>query len=458
MKTVGIILAGGTGERFGASVPKQFVKLAGKMVIEHTLEIFERSPDIDETMIVSVPEYVEFIWNLAKKNNWLKVQKVLVGGKDRFGSTASALSSLADYPDDTKVLFHDAVRPLLSPAVITQCADLLNDFEAVDVVIPSNDTLVAVYDNGCISDIPSRSHMRRGQTPQAFRLETIKRAYALATKQNRRNFTCDCGVVRAMLPSLQVATTPGAETNIKITNPLDLFVAEKLIQSTGTALTQEPAHLQLLKGRTIVVFGGSSGIGKSIRDLAVVNGCKVYTASRNAGGVDVANLDSVRDYLAYVAQEELQIDAVINTAGILIKKPFTSMSQEEISTVMGANYVGAVNVAYASKRYLENSHGVLVNFTSSSYTRGRALYAVYSSTKCAVVNLTQALAEEWMDDNIRVNCINPERTQTPMRTTAFGAEDPDTLLKPEVVAESTLAAVLTPHTGLIIDVRRDNTR
>jgi ribitol-5-phosphate 2-dehydrogenase (NADP+) / D-ribitol-5-phosphate cytidylyltransferase len=204
-----------------------------------------------------------------------------------------------------------------------------------------------------------------------------------------------------------------------------------------------------------VIFGGTSGIGKAIRDLAVLNGAKTHVASRSANQVDVGNIASVQAYLATVAASGEPIDAVINTAGILIKKPLAAMSAEEIKRVISVNYEGAVNVAYAAKPYLAKTRGVLLNFTSSSYTRGRAFYAVYSSTKCAVVNLTQALAEEWQDEGIRVNCINPERTRTPMRTANFGIEAAETLLEPSAVAFSSLAAVSSRHTGLIIDVRKD---
>ena len=74
---------------------------------------------------------------------------------------------------------------------------------------------------------------------------------------------------------------------------------------------------------------------------------------------------------------------------------------------------------------------MLLNFTSSSYTRGRSYYALYSSSKAAIVNFTQAIAEEWTSDNIKVNCINPERTATPMRTSNFGVEPRDLLLDPQ---------------------------
>src|SRR3954449_1515068 len=92
------------------------------------------------------------------------------------------------------------------------------------------------------------------------------------------------------------------------------------------------------------------------------------------------------------------------------------------------NYLAPVFIAQAFHRPLRESRGSLLLFTSSSYTRGRGSYSLYSSAKAATVNLTQALADEWATDGIRVNCINPERTATPMRTRAFGAEPPESLL------------------------------
>jgi 2-C-methyl-D-erythritol 4-phosphate cytidylyltransferase len=93
-------------------------------------------------------------------------------------------------------------------------------------------------------------------------------------------------------------------------------------------------------------------------------------------------------------------------------------------------------------------------FTSSSYTRGRSGYSLYSSAKAAVVNLTQALADEWAPTGVRVNCINPERTGTPMRTKAFGDEPPDSLLESTAVAQASLDTLISAETGHIIDIRR----
>jgi 2-C-methyl-D-erythritol 4-phosphate cytidylyltransferase len=441
------------GLRFGGNVPKQYIKLAGKMVIEHTVDVFEKSPHIDEIMIVAQRDFIDQAWHLVNVNGWSKVQKVILGGKDRMDSTFSALKAMEDCSEDTKVLFHDAVRPFVTNEILSRCSLALEDFPAADVVISSADTIVSIHDNGCIANIPPRSTMRRGQTPQAFKLGVIRSAYEKAYASGRRDFTCDCGVVRATLPHLEVATVEGADSNIKITTPMDLFLAEKLMQSRAAAMSDD-ADLSGLAGKKIVVFGGSSGIGKSIRDLALINGAEAVVASRTANSVDVSDLSSVTSFLKEITSDGRPIDAVINTAGILVKRPFSQMSPEQVTEIIAVNYHGAINVAFASREFLMKAKGALINFTSSSYTRGRAFYAIYSSTKSAIVNLTQALAEEWHEDGIRVHCINPERTKTPMRTSNFGYEDPLSLLDPDVVAHTTLRTALMPGTGMIVDVRR----
>jgi 2-C-methyl-D-erythritol 4-phosphate cytidylyltransferase len=455
MKNIAVILSGGVGSRFGGILPKQFTKLAGKAVIEYTIECFESSSAIDEIIIVSKNEFIDKTWSIVKENKWKKVTKVVVGGKERFDSTYSALQSLADYPPDTKILFHDAVRPFISHHTIEDCVEKLNSFDAVDVVIPSADTIVEVCDNGCITNIPNRASMLRGQTPQAFTLSCIRSAYEKAIEQNHYVFTCDCGVVRSMLPHVQVTTAKGSERNIKITHALDLFLAEKLIQTGDKIDLETHLDLQKLEGKNIVIFGGTSGIGKAMNDMATEYGAKVFIASRQYNDVDIAKKESIVAYLKDISEQVGSIDAVVNTAGLLIKRPIETLSDDEIASLTNINYLGAINVAIASKLHLEKSSGVLLNFTSSSYTRGRAYYALYSSAKAAVVNFTQALADEWHSCKIRVNCINPERTNTPMRTLNFGKEDESLLLSAEEVARLSLKVLLSDKTGIVVDIRKD---
>ncbi len=455
MKNIAVILSGGIGSRFGSDLPKQFTKLAGKAVIEYTIEVFNKSSNIDEVIIVSQPNCIDLTWDIIKRNKWDKVTKVFVGGKERFDSTYSALQGLTDYDDNCNVLFHDAVRPLVNEQIIDDCLDALQHFMAVDVVIPSADTLVEVYDDECIANIPNRSIMRRGQTPQAFKLGTIKLAYQKAIAEKRFTFTCDCGVVRSMIPGIRVATVKGSEANMKVTNPIDLFIAEKLLQETNQISYNVEDDFGFLKNKNIVIFGGTSGIGLEIRNAATLLGANVEIASRTHNDVDITNLATVNAYLDTVHSNWGHIDYIINTAGLLIKKPIDCLSLEEIHNLISVNYTGAINVAIAAKPYLTHSAGMLLNFTSSSYTRGRSLYALYSSSKAAIVNLTQALAEEWSVDNVQVNCINPERTATPMRTANFGVEPSELLLDPKDVAMVSLKILGSKQTGFIVDVRKD---
>ena len=153
--------------------------------------------------------------------------------------------------------------------------------------------------------------------------------------------------------------------------------------------------------------------------------------------------------------EHGRIDFVVNTAGVLPRGNLAETSEETIWAATEINYLAPVLIAQEFYPHLAETQGGLLLFTSSSYTRGRSGYSLYSSAKAAVVNLTQALADEWAGE-VRVNCINPERTGTPMRSKAFGEEDPSTLLSSEVVARASLDVLLARHTGHVIDVRKSD--
>ena len=151
--------------------------------------------------------------------------------------------------------------------------------------------------------------------------------------------------------------------------------------------------------------------------------------------------------------EHGRIDFVVNAAGVLPRGPLLDATEEEVYSATEVNYLAPVFIAQAFHAPLRESRGSLLLFTSSSYTRGRASYSLYSSAKAAIVNLTQALADEWAGDRIRVNCINPERTATPMRTKAFGEEPAGSLLESEAVARASIDTLLGRGTGHVVDLR-----
>lgn len=451
IRNIAIVLAGGVGSRLGLSTPKQFFKVAGKMVIEHTLDTFEHNTHIDEIVIVSNPVYVSDVENIVLRNGWKKVKKILKGGKERYDSSLSAIHAY-EGGEEVNLIFHDSVRPLVSQRIIDDVCEALKQYEAIDVTVPAVDTIIEA-EGDHIASIPDRSRLQRGQTPQAFRLSVIAEAYKRALNDPNFKVTDDCGVVVKYMPEVPVHLVAGEESNMKLTYKEDTFLLDKLFQLRGS-VAPESLDKSQLKDKVAIVFGGSYGIGKDVADELRQAGTHVHSFSRSLTGTDVGNRKDVARALKEVYDKEGHIDYVINTAGVLNKEPLCAMDYGIIQAAVQTNYMGTVNVAIEAYNYLKQTQGQLIFFTSSSYTRGRAFYSIYSSTKAAIVNFVQAVSQEWESVGIRVNCINPERTKTPMRVKNFGVEPDDTLLRSEVVADATVHCLLADYTGQVIDVKR----
>lgn len=448
---IAVILAGGVGSRLDSSHPKQFFKVAGKTVIEHTIEVFERNSLIDEIAVVINPAYLTTIEEIVLKNGWRKVRKILKGGAERYHSSMAAIEAYAGC-QDVNLIFHDAVRPLITDRIIHDTIQALDTYNAVDVAVPAVDTIISVHGD-YIDAIPDRSKLRRGQTPQGFKLETIQEAYKCALLDPDFKSTDDCGVVLKYLPNEKIYVVRGEESNMKLTYKEDSYLLDKLFQLHSFSLQEQEDAFNKLQDKVLVIFGGSYGIGAEMAAIAKKHGAKVHCFSRSLNGVDIASLEDVRMSLQNVAAEEQRIDYVVNTAALLIREPLNNMTYADVCKVINVNYLGIVNVALESFPYLKSSKGTLLFYTSSSYTRGRAFYSLYSSTKAAVVNFVQAISQEWESNGVRVNCINPERTKTPMRVRNFGIEDDATLLKAETVAIESLKTLLSDFTGQVIDVK-----
>jgi len=454
LRTVGVVLAGGAGTRVGLDIPKQLLKIAGKPILEHAVAAMDAAPEIDEVIVVMHPDFLDEAKEIVSSGPYRKVSQVLAGGAIRSDTTRIAIDALGR--DECNVLLHDAVRPLVSARTIRETVNALRTYQAVDVAFPSADTIIAV-DDGVISEIPPRHRLWRGQTPQGFRLSVIRKAYELAGQDPDFHATDDCGVVLKYLPEVPIKVVDGSEDNIKVTHPVDVFIADKLFQLTSTSVPQPRSradYAEHLRGRTLVVFGGSYGIGRSVVDIARGCGADVFSFSRSENGCHIENGDDVAGALATAYENTGRVDYVVITAGLLARGNLAENDEAVIQKMIEVNYVAPVMIARLALPYLQRSRGQLLMYTSSSYTRGRAGYSIYSSTKAAVVNLTQALAEEWGTLGVRVNCINPERTGTPMRTKAFGEEPPDSLLDADAVALTSLDVLISGLTGQVVDVRR----
>jgi 2-C-methyl-D-erythritol 4-phosphate cytidylyltransferase len=228
-RMVAVVLGGGTGTRFGAALPKQLLSLDGKTLVEHCVAAFAASPQIDEILLVMPSDYHDE----AKRLVGTQVGAIIAGGATRPDSVRNALAHIAARHDEsaTGVLIHDAARPLVSAKIIADCVAALRDHDAVGTAVPTSDTILAV-ENGVIGHVPPRETLYRAQTPQCFRLATIAKAHALAAADPAFQPTDDCGVVLRYLTDVPVHVIAGSESNIKVTYPSDLAIAEALLRAS----------------------------------------------------------------------------------------------------------------------------------------------------------------------------------------------------------------------------------
>ena len=227
---IAVILAAGSGTRMGLETPKQFVEVNGKLVIEYSLATFQAHPDIDEIAVVTSKAYLPLMNELRDSGLYPKWKKVLRGGAERYQSSLSAIQAYEKNPDDI-LLIHDAARPLISAAVISKVLETMKNSNAAVVAIPASDTVLQSFDNQHIADIPPRKNLYYAQTPQAFRLGTLKRAFDLGMNDAAFSPTDDSGVVLRYLPEEPIVIVEGESKNRKITYKDDLLWLASQIQN-----------------------------------------------------------------------------------------------------------------------------------------------------------------------------------------------------------------------------------
>src|SRR5665811_820467 len=269
---------------------------------------------IDEIIIMMAPGHLDPVREIVKMGGYSKVTKLLEGADTRNGTTNRALAALGD--EECNVLFHDAVRPLVSQTIIESCVEALKEYEAVDTAIPSADTVVRVEsDRAVIADVLPRHLLRRGQTPQAFRLSVIRKAYERARADPDFTATDDCTVVLRYLPEVPIAVVAGHERNMKVTEPIDVYIADKLFQLTSAdtpAQLSEDEYRAALEGKTMVVFGGSYGIGGDIADIARKLGANVHSFSRSSTNTHVDRREDIAAVAAKVLETADSIDFAVS--------------------------------------------------------------------------------------------------------------------------------------------------
>jgi 2-C-methyl-D-erythritol 4-phosphate cytidylyltransferase len=451
LRTVAILLGGGVGNRFAADVPKQFVRLSGRYVSEYTIDLFENHPLIDDIYLVIHRDYHELMNNIIKRNHYKKIKKLLYAGPTRQESSAAGVFACGD--DVGKVIIHETVRPFVTEETISEVINGLDTYSAILTATPHTEAVIKIVD-GKVLDVPRRDDLYRGQTPQGFLLPVIKDAHERSKKEGYTSAHCDCELVNKYGSTNHIHHVKGSEYNIKITFPLDIFIADKILQTRSIPTPSSTADImeEKIRGKVVVIFGGTSGIGLEMARICNEFGGIVYSFSRK-NNTDIRNIDDIKSALKTVYKNNNKIDYVVCSAAIVNVCTIEECTIGSVLDQINTNLVGNIFVAKESIPYLKETQGSLVFFASSSYSRGRKEYSVYSATKAAMVNFTQGLSEELEEQNIRVNIVNPDRTDTPMRRKYFKDYKP-TLIDPKTVASAALRVMTSDITGSVIDIKK----
>lgn len=228
------ILAGGKGTRMGnQDKPKQYLPLGGKPILVHTVGKFLVMSEFEKVIVLAPDAWINSTKDILRKyfgsNERLLVMR---GGSTRNETIMNAVDYIEnnyEIDETTALVTHDSVRPFVTYRIIKDNIDVLRDFEACDTVIPASDTIVESVDGTVISNIPDRSIMYQGQTPQSFRVKTLRKQYDALSESEREILTDACKI--CVLRNTPVALVRGETFNIKITYPSDLKMAQALLGS-----------------------------------------------------------------------------------------------------------------------------------------------------------------------------------------------------------------------------------
>ncbi len=222
-----VIAAGGIGSRMGSDLPKQYIKIAGKEIIRHTAEKFSAVERIDKGIILCPEDWVTYTRELFIGSNIT----VISGGKTRNETLMKAIDYIEEtdgLSEDTVLITHDAVRPFVTNEIIEKNIDAVLKYGATGTAIPATDTVFDSADGKVISSIPDRSRLYQAQTPQCFKAINLRELYMSLSDSEKEILTDACKIYT--IKGLDVHLVKGDVSNIKITYPYDLIVAEAILK------------------------------------------------------------------------------------------------------------------------------------------------------------------------------------------------------------------------------------
>ena len=228
----GVVLAGGIGSRMGnVEKPTQFMAVGGKPIIVHTIEKFAVNPQFERIIVLSPKQWIKYTQDVIRKYivDSSRID-VIQGGVTRNDTIMNAIAHIEvryGLDEETIIVTHDSVRPFVTHRILEDNIRYAKEMGACDTVIPATDTIVESMNNQYITNIPDRSKMYQGQTPQSFRAKKLRDVFDALTAEEKEILTDACKIL--VLKGEKVHLVDGEVFNIKITYPYDLRVAESLL-------------------------------------------------------------------------------------------------------------------------------------------------------------------------------------------------------------------------------------
>lgn len=229
---IALIIAGGSGQRMKQEIPKQFLNVNDKPVIVYTLEAFQYHPNIDEIGVVCIDGWHQVLQAYAKQYNITKLKWIIGGGDCGQASIRNGINECeARYDKSSTILIHDAIRPMVSQEIISDCIVQCEEHGSAVSVLPCNTVALKKTDESYSSEVDPRDTIALTQTPQAFPLEKLIWAHKEALNRGITNAVASCSMMIDL--GEKVYFSIGSETNIKLTTPEDLKIFKALLALKG---------------------------------------------------------------------------------------------------------------------------------------------------------------------------------------------------------------------------------
>lgn len=228
MSNIALIIAGGSGNRMHQDIPKQFLTVNERPVIVYTLEAFEMHPEIDVIAVVCIEGWEQVLRAYARQFNISKLRYVIPGGENGQASIRNGVFELEKhFGQEDVVLIHDAIRPMVSSEIISDCISKTIKYGSAITVIPCAEAMMQTEDGIVSSGSYPRDRLKRTQTPQGFRLGKICSLHRRALEKGITNSVASCTLMIEM--GEQVFFSAGSEKNIKLTTVEDIDIFKALL-------------------------------------------------------------------------------------------------------------------------------------------------------------------------------------------------------------------------------------